>query len=551
MTGRRAGSGWLKPSEPERIKLDGHYSDGGGLYLEVSGNAANKSWYFRYEVSGRVPPERRMGLGSLNDVRLVEAREEARRLRNMRLTDKSVDPLEIRKEEKAAQKRVEAKRLTVRQVVDAWIEHHRIGLEPDWPVVTKARIEKYIYREKRISATKVEPLPGMKGTGDLPIKKLELPRGERTGPAVDIIHEILTQPVTDKNKRDDVAGALWYKLTRTATILREIIENFLEYALNHGNIDGRNVASMEEGTALAGRLRGWKSFHKIKHRSALTHDRIAQFMMALREYKDKRGWGRCPICDSPHLDEINAIYQTKVPGYSKVLIERFSLNPGTIWQHFNGHPQQKSKEYPERPLSTYALEFLILTGVRKSQTLEVEWKDIDFDRGLQICPGVRESGKQGHKKGKVMGDHIIVLSDAAIEVLRETGRLQIKNGTKGKYVFPKMGDSSKHMARGTFHAFTKRYLSQNFPDITIHGFRTTFKSWSLDRAYPDIDSKLTLAHSLGRMSNIYGRDAGRIEERRKMMNDWADYCGRLSGDVIPFNQTKETTDEQDRSARTA
>jgi hypothetical protein len=116
-----------------------------------------------------------------------------------------------------------------------------------------------------------------------------------------------------------------------------------------------------------------------------------------------------------------------------------------------------------------------------------------------------------------------------------------------------MGDSSKHIARGTPNAFIDRYLSRDFPDMTIHGFRTTYKSWSLDKGYPDIDSKMTLAHSLGRMNSIYGRDASRIEERRKMMNDWADYCGRPSGDVITFNQTgtEETTDEQDRSARTA
>lgn len=558
---------WLKPNEPQRIKRDGHYSDGGGLYLEVSGNGANKSWYYRYEVTGRVPPERRMGLGSLNDVRLTEAREEARRLRNMRTRDKSVDPLEIRKAEKEAQNRAKAKQLTVRQAVDAWIEHHRIGLEPDWPVVTRARIEKYIYREKRVSdtkgGTKVEPLPGMKGIGDLPIKRLELPSGERTGPAVDLIHEILTQLATDKNKRDDVPGPLWYKLTRTAMIVRGIIEGFIEYALNHGNIEGRNAASMEDGAPLAGRLRGWKTFHKIKHHASLKRDKIAQFMAVLREYKDKRGWGRCPICDLPYLDEINALQQAKEPGYSKVLTHRFGLNPGTIWLHFHGHPQQKSKEYLERPLSTYALELIILTGPRKSQILAAEWEEIKFDEGLQICPGVKKSGKQGHKKGKVMGDHAIVLSNAAIDVLREMERLQIKNGTKGKYVFPKMGDSSKHISRGTCNAFIQRYLSRDFPDMTIHGFRTTYKSWSLDMGYPDIDSKIQLAHSLGRMNIIYGRDAGRIEERRKMMNDWANYCGRPSlqprigvdhpvqGDVIPFNQTEETTDEQDRSARTA
>ena len=569
---RRAGREWLKPSEPERIKRDGHYSDGGGLWLEVSGNGLNKSWYFRYEVTGRVPPERRMGLGSLADVRLTEAREEARRLRYMRSTDKSIDPLEIRKAEKEEQKRAKAKQLTVRQVVAEWVEHHRKGLEPDWPTVTKRRIAKYIYREKRYTeigtTEKVEPLPGMKGIGDLPIKKLELLSGERTGPAVDIVEEILTQPATDKNKPNDEPGPLWYKLTRTASIVRGIIENFIEYALNHGNIEGRNVASMEEGAPLAGRLRAWKTFHETKPRPALKRDKIAEFMAVLRGYKDKRNWGRCPVCVSPHLKEIEAAYHNEIvparqaenaravrlhqdinrkAGFGwKELCKGFGINSGVMWLHFNGHPQQKSKEYPERPLSTYALELIILTGPRKSQILEAEWEEIKFEEGLQICPGVKKSGRQGHKMGKRWrrrdvlggGDHIIVLSDAAIKVLREMQRLQTKNGTKGKYVFPKMGDSSKHLARGTINAFIKRYLSHDFPDVTIHGFRTTYKSWSLDMGYPDIDSEMTLAHSLGPMTSLYGRDASRIEERRKMMNDWADYCGRPSGDVIPFQSNR-------------
>jgi integrase len=613
---RRAGMGWLKQDGPnhfkyfdagknrwQRIEHDGHYADGGGLYLEVSGGLRNWSWYFRYKVTGH-KWDKSIGLGSLNDVTLTHARTEAQRLRSLRATDKSIDPLEIRKAEKdarekarQAEKDAKAKERTVRQVVAEWLEYRRKGLEPDWPAVTKARIKNYIYREKRYTeidtTEKVEPLPGKKGIGDLPIKKLELPSGERTGPAVDIIEEILTQPATDKNNRDDEPGQLWYKLTRTASIMRGIIESFIEYALNNGYIDGRNAASMEDGAPLAGRLPAWKTFHEIKPHPALKRDKIAEFMAVLREYKDKRGWGRCPICDSPHLKEIEAIYYDSIVpareaenkraaaldqgpnlkggfgfGY-KNLCERFGLNPGTIWLHFKGHPQQKSKEYLERPLSTYALELIILTGPRKSQILEAEWEEIKFHEGLQICPGVRKSGRQGHKMGKRWrrrdvlggGNHIIVLSDAAIKVLREMERLQTKNGTKGKYVFPKMGDSSKHMARSTINMFIKRYLSRDFPDVTIHGFRTTYKSWSLDMGHPNIDGEMTLGHSLGPMN--YERDARRIEERRKMMNDWADFCGRPSlqprigvdhpvqGDVIPLNQTEETTDEQDRSARIA
>jgi hypothetical protein len=600
---RRAGKEWLKQDGPnhlkyfdekkrkwQRIEHDGQYADGGGLLLQVTGEGANKSWVFRYEVTGRVPPERRKGLGSLNDVTLTQARDEARRLRNMRATDKSVDPIEIEKAEKEAKAeqaaqalRAKAKERTVRQVVDGWIEFHRKGLEPEWPDRARERIDKFVYREKFNRKTEeIEPLPGMKGIGDLPIKKLEMAHGEQSGLALDFIHEILMQPVTDKNKRDDVPGPLWDKLTRTGVIVQQLIKGFIGYAINRGYISGINVASMEEGAPLTGRLKPWKSFHKIAHHAALKRERVAEFMAALRGHKDTRGWGKCPVCVSPHCEEIEAIYYNSIVpareaenkraaalgqapylkggfgfGY-KNLCKRFGINEGNMWQHFNGHPQQKSKEYPERPLSTYALEFIILTGVRKRQTLEVEWDDIKFEKGLQVCPGVREeTGKQGHKMGKKLGDHVIVLSNAAMDVLREIERLQLINGTKGKYVFPKMGDASKHMSKNTINTQLKRYFRKDFPDITIHGFRTTYQSWSLSKVGNDrLNSELTLGHSFGGMATIYGRDADRIEERRIEMNDWADFCGRSVAQKAAFpilttNQTKETTHEQDRSTRTA
>ena len=54
----------------------GMYCDGGNLYLQVSlGAEGNRrqSWIFRYRLKGQKPRE--MGLGSVNDVTLVEARK--------------------------------------------------------------------------------------------------------------------------------------------------------------------------------------------------------------------------------------------------------------------------------------------------------------------------------------------------------------------------------------------------------------------------------------------------------------------------------------------
>ena len=72
----------------------GMHADGGGLYLQVTKTVAgqlNKSWLFRYSVGGR---ERQMGLGSLTEVKLADARDRAVKLRQQRLD--GIDPIEAR-----------------------------------------------------------------------------------------------------------------------------------------------------------------------------------------------------------------------------------------------------------------------------------------------------------------------------------------------------------------------------------------------------------------------------------------------------------------------
>lgn len=73
------------------IKEPGWYGDGGGLYLEVDANGT-KRWAMRLTVNGR---RRDFGLGSINKVSLVQAREEAQRYRT--LAYQGIDPSAERK----------------------------------------------------------------------------------------------------------------------------------------------------------------------------------------------------------------------------------------------------------------------------------------------------------------------------------------------------------------------------------------------------------------------------------------------------------------------
>ncbi len=92
-----------------RTNKPGFYSDGGGLYLDVSLGAngtANRSWIFRYK--GHDGKEHQIGLGSARDISLALARELATEQRVLRA--RGIDPLEHKRAQRAAKALGDAKK---------------------------------------------------------------------------------------------------------------------------------------------------------------------------------------------------------------------------------------------------------------------------------------------------------------------------------------------------------------------------------------------------------------------------------------------------------
>jgi integrase len=75
--------------------------------------------------------------------------------------------------------------------------------------------------------------------------------------------------------------------------------------------------------------------------------------------------------------------------------------------------------------------------------------------------------------------------------------------------------------------------------ITPHGFRSSFRDWCSERtAFPHEVCERALAHVTGsKSSRAYAR-SDLLDERRKLMSAWADFCYSppAAGEVVPIRK---------------
>jgi integrase len=70
------------------------------------------------------------------------------------------------------------------------------------------------------------------------------------------------------------------------------------------------------------------------------------------------------------------------------------------------------------------------------------------------------------------------------------------------------------------------------PGITVHGFRSCFRDWVGDcTGFPREVAEAALAHAVGDRSEQAYRRKSALEKRRKLMQAWSDYVGKVSNVV--------------------
>ena len=158
-------------------------------------------------------------------------------------------------------------------------------------------------------------------------------------------------------------------------------------------------------------------------------------------------------------------------------------------------------------LASLALEFCILTATRTSEVLEAKRDEFDLEEAIWTIPATRMNA--GH-------EHRIPLSPRAVEILKS-----LFNLPPSKFVFPGNAKGKPLSAM----AMTMQLRRMDRGDITVHGFRSTFRYWASEQtSFPQETCEHALAHRISDKAEAAFRRGDQFEKRRKLMEAWAAFC---------------------------
>lgn len=163
-----------------------------------------------------------------------------------------------------------------------------------------------------------------------------------------------------------------------------------------------------------------------------------------------------------------------------------------------------------------ALEFAILTAARTGEAIGARWSEIDLAAKLWIVPAERM------KAGR---EHRVPLSGRTVGILQAMAELRPSDDDGSAHVFP--GAKPKRPLSNMAFLMLLRRMKR--PDLTAHGFRSTFRDWAAERtAFAREVAEAALAHVVGDKVEAAYRRGDLFEKRRRLMEAWAGYCATKS-----------------------
>jgi len=172
--------------------------------------------------------------------------------------------------------------------------------------------------------------------------------------------------------------------------------------------------------------------------------------------------------------------------------------------------------------SASALELLILTATRTSETINARWQEFDLKAGIWTIPAERM---------KVGREHRVPLSSAALSLLASLPRIEGYD-----FLFPG-AKLDKPLCNMAMLVLLKRMKCSH---ITAHGFRSSFRDWASETTgFPHEVCEMALAHTIANKAEAAYRRGDLLEKRQRLMEDWAQYCASAQRDnIIALRQSR-------------
>lgn len=178
---------------------------------------------------------------------------------------------------------------------------------------------------------------------------------------------------------------------------------------------------------------------------------------------------------------------------------------------------------PARKQTKLAARLLLLTFTRKRELTDATWRELDLARAEWVIPAERM---------KLDRSHIVPLSKQAVlcfEYLKP-----LAGGSE--FVFPNLGSQKKPMSDTTLNHF---FHEIGYGHFTPHSARSTASTILNGQGFSADAIELQLAHVERNRTRAAYNYADKMEERRRMMQQWADFLNSLeSGKVVSFKAGK-------------
>ena len=176
-----------------------------------------------------------------------------------------------------------------------------------------------------------------------------------------------------------------------------------------------------------------------------------------------------------------------------------------------------------------ALRLMLLTFVRTVELRGALWAEIDLDRAEWRIPAERM---------KMREPHIVPLSRQAVELLRE---LHTHTGGRGM-LFPNYRNPKACMTATTLNRALERmgFNGKDSIGFSAHGFRATASTILNELNFrPDVIER-QLAHAARNKVRASYNQGEYLEERRAMMQQWADMTDEMAKDDDKVTLIKKT-----------